>query len=196
MDRNTRNKGFSLLEVLITLLLTTVGILGMVVLQGKGIRYTQDAVNRNNAVSLTNDLIEIMRQYQDDFWFHKKDGRDQDYDQLKNTTALFKADGSLAVSGQCADTPQTLAEHAACWVQRMENTLPGAGTAAVKNTIRVCPSFALNTDAKGNHTIKCANTNFKGSSMGIQLAWEVRPGECMDGNPTGTVCTYYVRIEL
>lgn len=188
-----RTKGFSLLEVLITLLLTTVGILGMVALQSKGIRYTQDAVNRNNAASLANDLIEIMRQYPDAFWQQKGDGRKIDFDQLKNATDLFNANGSLAVTAQqCpATTPQTLVEHAACWLQRVENTLPGTATAAIKNNFRICPSYKLN-----NGAVDCANSNFTGSSMGIQLAWEVRPGECMDGTEDGTVCTYIVRIEL
>lgn len=192
------NKGFSLLEVMITLLLTTVGILGMVALQSNGIRYTQDAVNRNNAASLANDLIEIMRQYPDAFWQQKGEivgGRTRtiNFDGLKNATDLFNANGSLAVTAdQCpATTPQTLVEHAACWLQRVENTLPGAATAAIKNNFRICPSYKLN-----NGAVDCANSNFTGSSMGIQLAWEVRPGECMDGTEDGTVCTYIVRIEL
>src|SRR5574344_793792 len=111
-----RTKGFSLLEVMITLLLTTVGILGMVALQSKGIRYTQDAVNRNNAASLANDLIEIMRQYPDAFWQQKGEivgGRTRtiNFDGLKNATDLFNANGSLAVTAdQCpATSPQTLA---------------------------------------------------------------------------------------
>lgn len=185
-------RGFSLIEVLVTLLLTTVGILGMVALQSNGVRYTQDAINRNNAVALTNDLIEIMRQYPNEFWHQKTDGRSIDFDQLKNVTPLFNANGSLAVTAQqCTTTPQTLAQHAGCWLQRVESTLPGARTEAIKSTIRICPSFKLDS-----HAISCASSNYMGSSMGIQLAWEVRPGECMDGNETGTVCTYQARIEL
>lgn len=189
MKQNT--KGFSLIEVLVTLLLTTIGILGMVAMQSNAVRYTQDAVNRSNAVSLTNDLIEIMRQYPDEFWQQKSDGRTMNYDQLKNNTTLFNANGSLAVVAGCSATPQTLAAQAACWLQRVEKTLPGANKSEIKSNIRVCPSFKL-TD---NGTIDCANSNFMGSSMGIQLAWEVRPGECMDES-TGTLCTYQVRIEL
>ena len=44
--------GFSLLEVLVTLLLTTVGILGMVAMQGQAIKQTQDSVNRTHVVML------------------------------------------------------------------------------------------------------------------------------------------------
>ena len=180
-----RHKGFSLIEVLVALLLTTVGVLGMVALQSKGIRYTQDAINRNNAASLTNDLIEIMRQYPDEFW-------EDNYNRLRNTTALFSASGGLLIDeDSCDDDPQNLAEHAGCWVQRMESTLPGGATDAVKGQIKICPSFMLD----GNGVIECAGGNFMGSSMGILLAWEVLKGECMDGSD-GTVCTYQTRIEL
>lgn len=55
------DKGFSLIEVLVALLLTTIGILGMVALQGRSIQYTQDSVQRNTAIVLASDLIEIVR---------------------------------------------------------------------------------------------------------------------------------------
>lgn len=185
------NKGFSLIEVLVTLLLTTVGILGMVALQSNGIRYTQDAINRNNAVALTNDLIEIMRQYPDEFWVHTAESN---YDQLKNTTTLYKASGEINIAATaCPSTgvPQTANAQVACWLQRVESTLPGAKTTAVKNKIKVCPSVPLS-----GGEIACAGSNFRGSSMGVQLAWEVRPGECMDDSTTNTICTYQTRFEL
>lgn len=190
----TKNKGFSLIEVLVTLLLTTVGILGMVALQSSGVRYTQDAINRNNAIAFTNDLIEIMRQYPDEFWEHTAE---TDYNQLKNATVLYKANGEVNVAASaCPITgvPQTVSAQVACWLQRVENALPGASVSA-KSKIRVCPSMSLNN----NGEIACAGSNFRGSSMGVQLAWEVRPGECMDDsddNATNTICTYQTRFEL
>lgn len=189
-----RVKGFSLIEVLVTLLLTTVGILGMVALQSNGVRYTQDAINRNNAIAFTNDLIEIMRQYPDEFWEHTAE---TDYNQLKNATVLYKANGEVNVAASaCPITgvPQTVSAQVACWLQRVENALPGASVSA-KSKIRVCPSMSLNN----NGEIACAGSNFRGSSMGVQLAWEVRPGECMDDsddNATNTICTYQTRFEL
>jgi len=37
-----KSDGFSLIEVLVTLVLITIGVLGMVALQGKSIAFTQD----------------------------------------------------------------------------------------------------------------------------------------------------------
>ena len=56
-----RSKGFSLIEVLVTLLLVTVGLLGVVALQSRGIQFTQDSVQRNSAIELSNQLLELMR---------------------------------------------------------------------------------------------------------------------------------------
>lgn len=151
-------KGFSLIEVLVALLLTTIGILGMVALQSNGVRYTQDATNRNHAVALTNDLIEIMRQYPDEFWLHTSNSN---YDQLRSSTALYSTGGSIIVdSSTCptTDTAQTVTAQVACWLQRVESSLPGASTSTVKNKIKVCPSASLT-----NGEVACAGSNFRGS---------------------------------
>src|SRR5690606_12856634 len=54
-------RGFSLLEVLITILLISIGLLGMVAMQGRAIQYTQDSIERTNAAVLANELLEIVR---------------------------------------------------------------------------------------------------------------------------------------
>ncbi|MEB3735078.1 type IV pilus modification protein PilV [Halopseudomonas pachastrellae] len=58
---NRKTAGFGLLEVLITLLLVTVGLLGMVAMQGRSIAYTTDSLHRTQAAILANELIEIIR---------------------------------------------------------------------------------------------------------------------------------------
>lgn len=58
---NKRSSGFSMIEVLVTLVLISIGVLGMVALQARTIQYTQDAVQRNTAAMLANDLVELMR---------------------------------------------------------------------------------------------------------------------------------------
>ena len=87
MKRNSR--GFSLIEVLVTIVLTTVGILGMVALQGRSIQYTQDAVNRNTAIALTNELVEIMRANRDGI-FVNQPPKKPIYSQLNETSDFYK----------------------------------------------------------------------------------------------------------
>ena len=44
--------GFSMIEVLVTILLICIGVLGLVALQGRTITYTQDSALRNAAAML------------------------------------------------------------------------------------------------------------------------------------------------
>lgn len=61
MISRVRNRGFSMIEVLVTLVLISIGVLGMVAMQAKGITYTQDSVVRNQAALLADELMEILR---------------------------------------------------------------------------------------------------------------------------------------
>lgn len=56
-----RSAGFSMIEVLVSLIIIVIGVLGMVALQSKAIPYTQDSVQRNTAIMLVDDLVEIIR---------------------------------------------------------------------------------------------------------------------------------------
>ncbi|SEP42964.1 type IV pilus modification protein PilV [Pseudomonas sp. Snoq117.2] len=56
-----RQRGFSLIEVLVSLIVICIGVLGMVALQSRSLVQTQDSVLRNNAIMLAGDLIEMMR---------------------------------------------------------------------------------------------------------------------------------------
>lgn len=187
-----KNQGFSLIEVLVTIVLTTVGILGMVALQGKSIQYTQDSINRNAAVTLTNDLIEIMRSHRDDLFIHKPPFS-YSYTQLKPISDIYNADGALTLNAEnCPNTgmANSLQEGGDCWLKMVEETLPGA-TDLLAESFKVCPSFKL--DEKG--APDCAGSEYKGSTLAIQLAWRSKEKVC-GPNSDSEVCTYTTRVEL
>lgn len=164
--------GFSMIEVLITLLLVCIGVLGMVALQGKTIAYTQDSVQRNVAATLANDLIELMRA--------KPDG-------LPATSGFYKAksDAFPSKPAACAPLPDTASGQLACLAERAKAALPGASD-LLESEFYVCRS-----KAPGNCTTS-------GSAVEIQLAWRVKAGECMDSSDTGdnTICRYRLRSQL
>ena len=54
-------RGFSLIEVLISLVILAVGVLGLAALQTTGIQYTHDAYIRSQATVIVYDLVERMR---------------------------------------------------------------------------------------------------------------------------------------
>ncbi|AHL74289.1 pilus assembly protein PilV [Stutzerimonas stutzeri] len=183
----TTNKGFSLIEVLVALLLTTIGVLGMVALQGRSIQYTQDSVQRNTAVMLAGDLIEIMRTNPNEL-FDMVPPRFPVNSGMKTSSLFFKDEGEdfteraacVASPTQIAATAQELRD---CWADRVEALLPG-GADLFDSHVYICRS-----SAPGD----CDN---QGSMIEVRLAWQVREGACLDASDSdATVCTYTLRIE-
>ncbi|WP_339414400.1 type IV pilus modification protein PilV [Pseudomonas sp. EA_35y_Pfl2_R5] len=182
------NKGFSLIEVLVALLLTTIGILGMVALQGRSIQYTQDSVQRNTAVELTNDLIEVMRANPNEL-FNMAPPQFPMNSGIKENSIFFKAKGeALDNREDCvlnANTiPKTAKELRDCWAENVEAKLPG-GEEIFESNVYVCRSSTPGA---------CDN---KGSMLEVQLAWQTQEGGCLDSADTdASVCTYSIRVEL
>lgn len=77
--------GFSMIEVLVALLLISIGVLGMIAMQGKTIQYTADSVERNKAAMLGSNLLESMRASPKALYDVK--------DQMATQSDFFKAKG-------------------------------------------------------------------------------------------------------
>lgn len=185
----TQTKGFSLIEVLVALLLTTVGVLGMVALQGRSVQYTQDSVQRNVAVDLANELIEIIRANPGEV-FESTVPKEPMNTGIKTDSIFFKAAGAdFSDSANCVATAseiaQTAKEQRDCWATRTKALLPG-GSSVFKSDTRICRSSATADGCDG-----------KGSVIEIRLAWQVRDGACLDeaADDDSPVCTYTVRVQ-
>ena len=184
-------RGFSLIEVLVTIVLVTVGVLGTVALQGKSIQYTQDAMNRNAAINLAHELIEIMRAHQEDL-FRNKPLHSAVYKGLRDTTDIYQADGRLKLNTEACPSlslAQNLIQQANCWFKQVEATLPDAS--ALMDSFLVCPSYKL--DNSGQPV--CAGSSYKGSSLAVQLAWRSKELVC-GKNSDSDICTFTTRLEL
>ena len=118
----TRQKGTTLIEVLVSLLILSVGLLGMVGLQTMSLRNTQTAYLRTQATVMTADVIERMRA-------NAQGVRAGSYDD--GVGALTAA--CLTVTG-CA--PNLLAAHdIAEWQAALAADLPsGAGVVCIDST--------------------------------------------------------------
>jgi|TARA_Y100000296_G_C5048652_1_gene193645 type IV pilus assembly protein PilV len=183
------SKGFSLIEVLVTLLLTTLGILGMVALQSRSIHYTQDSIQRNSAVELSSQLIDMMRANPAAL-FDEVPPKHPTYGKLKNSSLFFKTKGNNfspapaePASNACL-TPTTAQQQRDCWIAQVKNRLPD-GAALLTSQSYVCRSSVA------------GNCNNQGSTIEIQLAWQVKKDSCPDARaPNATTCIYRTRIEL
>jgi type IV pilus assembly protein PilV len=179
MSRNVT--GFSLVEVLVALVITCIGALGMLSMQTRSIGYVQDTLQRSNAAELADELMEMMRT---DLY----SGQDSSASQLvpPSSWGYYKADGSQfpAAPSSCQSLATlTQAQQLGCWAQRVQQALPDSTSLAAQ--FHVC---------RTNGSSACSGT---GSAIEIQLAWRVRAGECLDANATGdnTICRYVLREE-
>ncbi len=185
-----KSQGFSLIEVLVTIVLTTVGILGMVALQSKSIQYTQDSVNRNTAIALSNELVGIMRASSDEL-FVKKPPVDPMYSQLLNETVFYDSDGGFNFAVTDCKTPaQTSKQQAGCWLKKVRSSLPFASADDVVSHFMLCPSFEYDDGVP-----QCAGSAYKGSTITIQLAWRSKESVCGESSDSD-ICIFNTRVEL
>lgn len=160
-----------MIEILITLLLIGVGLLGMMALQSRTIQYTQDAVQRNTAATLANDLVELIRAMPDG---------------LPGSSGFYKAKGTAFASlpTSCTPLPDNTAGQLACWADRAGKALPGAGS-LLSSEFYICRTATANS---------CSGD---GSMVEIQIAWQARGGECpaADGS-VQSICRYRLRSQI
>lgn len=174
-----RSAGFSMIEVLVSLIITVVGILGMVALQSKAIPYTQDSAQRNTAIMLVDDLLEIIRSSPSD---------------CSTSNGCIKAPGAAfpSAAAACIPNPVTLSQQIGCWSQRAGGALPGASALLGTSSFFICRSLT-----PGDETASaCATSDTADTELEIQVAWTVKSAaECLNGNASTAagVCTYRVR---
>lgn len=131
---NTRraNSGFTLIEVMVTLILLTIGMLGLVAMQGRGIQYTTDSAQRNNAAMLATSLLEQIR----------ANPSQLDKYLLTELPAADTCDTSAAILASDVDQQLT------CWSNKVRLLLPDAD--ALKDQFYICRSSSPGICAAGS----------------------------------------------
>ncbi|MDH0747932.1 type IV pilus modification protein PilV [Pseudomonas sp. GD03842] len=173
-------RGFSMIEVLVSLIIIAIGVLGMVALQSKAIPYTQDSTQRNTAIMLADDLIDIIR----------------------TAGSCTTANGCVVAPGasfpnppdNCSPSPATLSGQIGCWADQAARALPGAKS-LLSSSFYICRSVTPGDVT----TSACGTSSATNSEIEIQIAWTVKTAaDCMDANVTGTgtTCTYRIRTRL
>lgn len=175
-----RQQGFSLIEVLVTLLLTAIGLLGMVAMQVKSFEYQQESSDRNMAVQLANELIEVMRIHRD-VLYHNQPPEFYGYSHLRADSDFYNRSGTPKFTAADCDLDTAIGQ-AGCVLEGIEQNLMGG------RIDQLCPSFNANYD--------CAGGAYQGSTLMLRLQWDTREQCPVDDNPNNNVCTYTVRVEL
>lgn len=107
-DKNT-NSGFTLVEVMVAVLVLSVGLLGFAALQTRGLRLNHDALIRTQATFLANDIMDRMRTYD---------------------VATVGAFSATASGEDCDPAVSTITNDLNCWGELVSAALP-SGTGAI-----------------------------------------------------------------
>src|SRR5699024_9555668 len=120
-----KQQGFSLVEVLVTLLLTAIGLLGMVAMQVKSFEYQQEAADQNTAVELANELIEVFRAHRDEVYVNKPPEH-YGYSRLKTgaDSPFYNQGGTPKFSSSACDRTTAVGQ-AGCILKEIEERLMG-----------------------------------------------------------------------
>ncbi|MFK3799912.1 type IV pilus modification protein PilV [Pseudomonas sp. NPDC088444] len=175
-----RSAGFSMIEVLVSMIIIAVGVLGMVALQSKAIPYTQDSVQRNTAIMLVDDLVEIIRSAPADCT-------------TANSCLIGPGTNFPDTPSSCMPTPTALADQIGCWKARAIAALPGVTDALISSTFYICKT------ATPGVTTSCTTSSTTNAELEIQVAWTVKSGaDCMAGSTSTTAgtCTYRLRTRI
>lgn len=171
-------KGFSLIEVLVTMAITSVGLLGLSSLQLQSMRATQDTGNRSQAIWLVNDLMNRIKANEIAL-------RNDEYIKISNDEYLKCADKSNSKVCSTLTTPATLNT---CNAQEMAeydvwDTL--CGTPLSEGGLQLKTSSA---DFIANPELKITKSD--NGDIELALRWDSQTsGYDSDGNKTFSVST-------
>lgn len=119
-----RQRGFTLLEVLIALVVLAVGMLGIAALQARGMQYNTDAYARTQATILAYDVIDRMRTRSYPL------SNDPDKNKLEDAMLLYTTTAANT-DGACDPASTDVAEELECWQMEINRTLPGGTNGTV-----------------------------------------------------------------
>lgn len=184
MRNSAHQSGFSLIEVLVAILVISIGVLGMIAMQARSIQFTQDAGQRNTAAMLANDLIEMVRSNRDAVITTNT---------LRSTSNYYKTSGQTfaetlvaacrTAAGCSAD--QMASDHLALWVRQVRNSLP-VDDATLRDGFVICRDATPDTAA-------CDNS---GQAIKIRIAWLSRTTEnAAEADPATSREFYQISFE-
>lgn len=157
-----RENGFSLLEVLISIIILSFGLLGMVGLQAAALQANRDARLQTSAISLARELAEMMRGNKDIGLAASGNPYIGSFTApLTPNTASYCLNVASATTA-CADNTAIANAQMTEWLGRVKNELPGA-------RVSICVDSAP-FDSAGLPQWACSNTGTDATTV-IKMGW-------------------------
>lgn len=189
-----------MIEVLVSLVIICIGVLGMVALQTRSVALSQDSVQRSNAMVLANDLLELMRSNRDQVLASDKVKPDGRY--VKQPGSNFRVQaldaGKTCLTRDRSAGGETVAgQDLGCWLSQVKALLP-VTDALINNSFAVCPASGVPplpaSDTSGNTTPLSACETTARATLMVVIAWQDVSNDSLNC-PKG-VCYYALRSEL
>ncbi|MCD8523291.1 MAG: type IV pilus modification protein PilV [Saccharospirillaceae bacterium] len=149
----TTQAGINLVEVMVALVITTTGLLGLSTLQLKSMRAAEDSGQRSHAIWMTNDLVNRMRANEITRYEQPQPMRCDQFPAGIKACASYQADDGRKEAEICSGDEMALFD-------RWDVLCGMPATPGVKTTSLANPSLALTAAADG--------------SLIIDLQWDIR----------------------
>ena len=154
--------GFSLIEVLISIIVLSFGLLGMVGLQAAALQANREARAQSTASSLARELAEMMRGNKDIGLLTSANPYFRDFSSpLAPATAAYCMNVATSTTA-CADTTAIANAQMTEWLSRVDSELPGA-------QVSICVDSAP-FDSNGTPQWIC-NSSGTGATTVIKMGW-------------------------
>lgn len=159
-----RSAGFSLIEVLVSIVVLSFGLLGMVGLQAASLRTNRDARLQSSAIALAREMAEMMRGNKD-----IAISLNNPYLTAQQTSPLSAGTPTycLSVGQTCASTLEAAQAEMTDWLARVDAELPGA-------SVEICADTAP-YDNKGIPSWTCVPSAVTGATItdpiAIKIGW-------------------------
>lgn len=162
--KSSSENGFSLIEVLVSVFVLTVGVIGAASMQLSAMRTTQQSVLQTNALHLAAEMADTMRAN-----INSMQAADQDNPYLRvDYHSARQTDGSS--NGDCygtnayCDSKQLAQSDIAEWLRHLNAVLPGA-------RVRICRDDQPWSAAEQNFRWNCSDASITNASIVIKIGW-------------------------
>lgn len=162
MRKMHRTHGFSLLEVLISIIILSFGLLGMVGLQAAALQANRDARLQSTASSLARELAEMMRGNKDVGLLTTANPYLGDFTSPVTPTTESYCLNVATRTTACASNTAIADAQMTEWLSRIKSELPGA-------RVKVCVDSAP-FDSGGIPQWNCTSTG-TGATTVIKVGW-------------------------
>lgn len=188
IQKNRRESGFALIEALIAVLVLSFGLLGMVGLQAGALQNNREARYQSVAVSLAQELAEMMRGNKDVAM--ETDTTKNPYLGDFSGTSLRSASISCLATTPCTTKTDVATAELADWLARLDKNLPGARAT-------ICLDSKPYDDNKGLPQWTCTGTST--GVIVIKIGWShlstdakvqdrtIRTSSTSDNNKPGVI---------